>query len=521
MTRNYFLVAALALCTVAAATPVKAQSNPFTEDTYQLVTATEQLQDSDQIIIGLYTVNQPYIMGYFDESVSKNNIRAIAGSYTANRTQVSENENAVYTLHTAELDGRQVFYIQDEIRYEEAYLVASGGKTKNVLAAWNKLYDSKTYGNYGYWDIAIATNGEATICNMGNSLGKYLQYNATNRLFACYQEPNSQTAVSIYRLVRAIGDTTAILAAPVAFGTVCLRGESVVGSATQAVYANGLSADISLHLKHGSPFRLSVNTLPMSGGALTLSYEAAAAGVYSDTLVLQSGAVCHEVGVSLQVVCPKTVAEAVQSAEYEPLFLDTVVVTKKYDRYVFVRDATGSMLIYDNGDSAGKRYAKDLKNGHVLIGVEGRFHNYYGVPELLPTAAWRVGNRTVTCEPERFDRPDDTAVPVAVDSADVCRYLRLEGVVIDGENTASAQWLSPIGVSEVFGKPSLYDTPSVLDAVVMIDHDVVQLWYVSQQPFGTGVESVSVAPVVRKTMRNGIVVVEQDGITHTLMGASL
>lgn len=521
MTRTSFFAAALALCTVAAAAPRGAQGNPFTEDTYQLVTATGQLQDSDQIIIGLYTTDLPYVMGYFDESVSQNNIRAVAGSYSQSRTQVSENEDAVYTLRTAELDGSRVFCIRDEIRYEEAYLVASGGKTKNVLAAWNKVYDGKTYGNYGYWDISVAPNGEATVCNKGNSLGRYLQYNAANRLFACYREPDSQTAVSIYRLVRALGDTVAVLAAPVSFGTVCLRGESVSGSSTQTVYANGLPEDIALHLKHGSPFRLSASVLPASGGDLTLSYEAVAAGVYSDTIVLQSGAVCREVPVSLQVVCPKTVAEAVRSAEYETLFLDTVVVTKKYDRYVFVRDATGSMLIYDNGDAAGKRYATDLRNGHVLMGVEGRFHNYYGVPELLPTAAWRVGSRTVACKPERFGSPDGAAEPVAVDSADVCRYLRLEGVVVDAANTASAQWLSPIGVSENFGKLSLYDTPSVLDAVVMIDHGVVQLWYVSQQPYATGVEPVSVAPVVRKTLRNGIIVVEQDGISCTLTGTPL
>ena len=42
-------------------------SSVFTMDTYQLVTDVQQLQDSDQIIFGVFKDGVNYIMGYFDE----------------------------------------------------------------------------------------------------------------------------------------------------------------------------------------------------------------------------------------------------------------------------------------------------------------------------------------------------------------------------------------------------------------------------------------------------------------------
>lgn len=126
-------------------------SSPFTTDTYQLVTDISQLQDSDQIIIGVQDPTVNNIMGYFDEAVSSNNIHAIRGKYSEDRMQVAADDNAIYTLHKTELNGEVAFYIEDNVRYECAYLVANGGQTKNKLALWDKLYDSKTYGNYGYW----------------------------------------------------------------------------------------------------------------------------------------------------------------------------------------------------------------------------------------------------------------------------------------------------------------------------------------------------------------------------------
>lgn len=492
-------------------------SSPFTTDTYQLVTDISQLQDSDQIIIGVQDPTVNNIMGYFDEAVSSNNIHAIRGKYSEDRMQVAADDNAIYTLHKTELNGEVAFYIEDNVRYECAYLVANGGQTKNKLALWDKLYDSKTYGNYGYWNINIAQNGEATIMNLGNSKGKYLQYNASNNppLFGCYAEL-SQTPVCIYRRVEALGDTMAIVAPLTNFGTVLLRSGEASGSQTIQVNANRLTEDISVVLKHGAPFHLSTTTIDRDGGNLTISYQATEAGNFVDTLVFSSGDITCQAPVMLRAIAPATVSQAVQSADFETVYLDSVVVTKKFDSYIFVRDHTGSMLIYDTGDGAGKRYGAGLANGHVLRQVVGRFRNYYGVPEISPTQAWNVETNKITCLPEE--------ITTIVDSADVCRYVRLTDVVIDEQNIATAPQINSVTVVDAFNTGLITTLTTQLDAIVMWSWNALELWCVSQEVTEeTGTDNITTNnnPTIRKAIIDNQLVIYIDNDLYSILGTKL
>lgn len=492
-------------------------SSPFTTDTYQLVTDISQLQDSDQIIIGVQDPTVNNIMGYFDEEVSSNNIHAIRGKYSEDRMQVAADDNAIYTLHKTELNGEVAFYIEDNVRYECAYLVANGGQTKNKLALWDKLYDSKTYGNYGYWNINIAQNGEATIMNLGNSKGKYLQYNASNNppLFGCYAEL-SQTPVCIYRRVEALGDTMAIVAPLTNFGTVLLRSGEASGSQTIQVNANRLTEDISVVLKHGAPFHLSTTTIDRDGGNLTISYQATEAGNFVDTLVFSSGDITCQAPVMLRAIAPATVSQAVQSADFETVYLDSVVVTKKFDSYIFVRDHTGSMLIYDTGDGAGKRYGAGLANGHVLRQVVGRFRNYYGVPEISPTQAWNVETNKITCLPEE--------ITTIVDSADVCRYVRLTDVVIDEQNIATAPQINSVTVVDAFNTGLITTLTTQLDAIVMWSWNALELWCVSQEVTEeTGTDNITTNnnPTIRKAIIDNQLVIYIDNDLYSILGTKL
>lgn len=492
-------------------------SSPFTTDTYQLVTDISQLQDSDQIIIGVQDPTVNNIMGYFDEAVSSNNIHAIRGKYSEDRMQVAADDNAIYTLHKTELNGEVAFYIEDNVRYECAYLVANGGQAKNKLALWDKLYDSKTYGNYGYWNINIAQNGEATIMNLGNSKGKYLQYNASNNppLFGCYAEL-SQTPVCIYRRVEALGDTMAIVAPLTNFGTVLLRSGEASGSQTIQVNANRLTEDISVVLKHGAPFHLSTTTIDRDGGNLTISYQATEAGNFVDTLVFSSGDITCQAPVMLRAIAPATVSQAVQSADFETVYLDSVVVTKKFDSYIFVRDHTGSMLIYDTGDGAGKRYGAGLANGHVLRQVVGRFRNYYGVPEISPTQAWNVETNKITCLPEE--------ITTIVDSADVCRYVRLTDVVIDEQNIATAPQINLVTVVDAFNTGIITTLTTQLDAIVMWSWNALELWCVSQEVTEeTGTDNITTNnnPTIRKAIIDNQLVIYIDNDLYSILGTKL
>ena len=487
-------------------------SSPFTTDTYQLVTHANQLQDMDQIIIGVHNPNANKIMGYYNEDISVNNIHAITGKYSEDRMQVAENNDAIYTLHRTTLEDKEVFYIEDNIRYESAFLVANGGKTKNRLALWDKLYDASTYGNYGYWDIHIANDGEATIMNLGNSAGKYLQYNASNNptLFSCYAEL-SQTPICIYRRVEALGDIAAIIAPFTNFGTILLNETVSTGQKEITINANRLTEDISVSLKHGNIFQLSTNSIDRDGGILTISYEVAQSGNYIDTLVLQSSDIQYQATIVLRAVAPTTIEEAVQSDDFEVIYLDSVVVTKKYDSYIFIRDHTGSMLIYDAGDGTGHRYGSGIAQGDVLHQVVGRFRNYYGVPELSPTQTWNVAKEPIECMAEYVTQ---------IDSSNVCQYVRIANATISEEGILSNATIAGIQIEDKFNMGLQDGTFAYVDAIVMITWDTIQLWCVAQEQKTSEMLNLEIPNVNRKYLyyNNGILLIYSNGLHYTILG---
>ena len=487
-------------------------SSVFTIDTYQLVTNVEQLVDSDQVIFGVYKEGVNDIMGYFDETESVNNIHAIKGRYSSDRSQVDADDRAIYTLRIADLNGQKAYVFQDELRYEEAYLVASGGQTKNRLALWTDVVDEKTYGNYGFWDITIENGAEAVITNLGNSKAKIIQYNASNNptLFACYAD-RSQTPVCLYRRVEAIGDVPAIVAPMVNFGTTI----ETQGARTITVNANKLTADIAVSLKQGDVFAVSASTLDRDGEDLTISYTKTESGRYVDTLVLTSGDLRTEVAILLHIEKIKSVAEAVHSEDYATIYLNDVIVTKKYDNYIYVRDETGSMLLFDRGDGAtGKRYGADVKAGDPLSGVTGRFINYFGVPEISPSEQFNIGKNQEVL-PEQAG--------ASIDSADVCRYMQLDSVIVTGWTTLTYKG-KEYAYENKFNLPNLdKNSYTRITAIVSYDHDVVTLYIVSQEQYtqeGLNATQAKRQPA-RLVMRDGVVFVETDAGTYTLQGEKI
>ena len=486
-------------------------STVFTIDTYQLVTDVAQLEDSDQVIFGVYKEGVNYIMGYFDEYESVNNIHAIKAHYSSDRMQVEADERAIYTLHIADFNGEIAYIFQDELRYEEAYLVASGGRTKNRLALWTDVVSEQTYGNYGYWDIRIENGGEAVITNKGNSLAKIIQYNAQNNptLFACYQD-RSQTPVCLYRRVEAMGDVAAIIAPMVNFGTTIQRE----GARTVQINANRLSEDITVTHTNEEVFSLSSELLDRDGEELMISYQVSQAGHYVDTLRFVSGDVETTTLVLLHVESTKSIEEAVRSTDYAMTYLNDVVVTKKYDNYIYVRDETGSMLLFDRGDGVtGKRYGADVKAGDPLSGVVGRFMNYFGVPELSPTEPFRIGmNEEVL--PEK--------APESIDSIEVCRYLVLDSAVVNGWTELSYKG-KKYAVENKFRLSSfVQDVPTRTYVIVSYDYDVVTLYIIRQERYAPqGIGQVEDERENRLVVRDGVVVVQTEEGCYTLQGEKI
>ena len=476
-------------------------SSVFTMDTYQLVTDITQLEDSDQVIFGVNKDGVNKIMGYFDEGESKNNIKAIKGRYSVDRNQVEPDESAIYTLRIADLNGATAYIFQDEIRYEEAYLVASGGQTKNRLAVWDDVV-SDAYGNYGYWTISIEDGGKAVVTNLGSSKSKIIQYNSTDDIFACYT--GSQTEICLYRRVEAIGDVSAIVAPLVNFG----MAKETIGSRTIEVNANKLNQEITASLKDGSKFSISSTFLDRDGDILTISYNISEAGHFTDTLILTSGTVETSVPIIINRINPITISQAVTQEDYTTILLNDVVVTKKYDKYVYVRDATGSMLIFNRGTEG-----QDVEKGHTLSNVIGRYINYFGVPEVSPSEDFSFNKyQTVEVLPEN--------APNIIDSVDVCRYLVLENAVITGNTSLTYNGQTYI-IDNKFNVSLIKNVPRRTEVIVSYDYDVLTLYIIKQEQV-TGIDAQKQQEQnAHLIMRDGIVVVETESGLYTLQGEKI
>ena len=234
-------------------------------------------------------------------------------------------------------------------------------------------------------------------------------------------------------------------------------------------------------------------------------------GHYTDTLVFTSGDVQTTALILLHIERKKSVEEAVQSIDHAIVYLNDVIVTKKYDNYIYVRDETGSMLLFDRGDgTTGKRYGADVKAGDPLSGVVGRFINYYGVPEISPTEKFDIGKNSEVL-PEQAG--------AVIDSADVCRYMVLDSTVVKGWTELTYKGKTYAVENKFNLSTFIKDVPTRTYAIVSYDYDVVTLYIISQERYvPQGIGQAEGATKNRLLIRDGVMMVETENGSYTLQG---
>ncbi|MDO5446715.1 MAG: dockerin type I repeat-containing protein [Prevotellaceae bacterium] len=166
---------------------------------FKIISSQSELKDGDEVMFGLKDTTLPYVMGVFDEYVSRNNIGVVSAKYNADHTIVNEVPEAVYTVETYE--GGIAFW-----DYTGGCLVASGGNpnhgNNNYLTVWDK-YVSDSYGDYGVWDVTVNEDMTMQVKSRGVSRSNIIMYNpnqmAGRKIFACYADSTSYTRVSIYK----------------------------------------------------------------------------------------------------------------------------------------------------------------------------------------------------------------------------------------------------------------------------------------------------------------------------------
>ena len=123
------------------------------------------------------------------------------------------------------------------------------------------------------------------------------------------------------------------------------------------------------------------------------------------------------------VLLPKTIAQVIPTTtnETEEFLLNDVTVTYAYGSNVYVKDATGYLLIYSSISGA--------TNGKILQGLQGKAKLYNGLPEVSTVTKAPTINEGLTVDPEELN-----AYPT---DADLNKYVTLEDVTFASAATLS------------------------------------------------------------------------------------
>ena len=124
-------------------------------------------------------------------------------------------------------------------------------------------------------------------------------------------------------------------------------------------------------------------------------------------------------------------------------------------------------------------------------------------------------NKTVECLPEELT--------TNIDSADVCRYVCINDVVINENNIATSPIINQIEVKDAFNTGLIYDINTTLDAVVMFSWDHLQLWCVRQQVEATNATNTIVVDNhdTRKMIINQQLIIQINTEKYTVLGTRL
>lgn len=194
----------------------------------------------------------------------------------------------------------------------------------------------------------------------------------------------------------------------------------------------------------------------------------------------QGGEGWHEGCIYAARIMPKTCAEVYSMAKDDEVLLNDVTVTFANGKNVWVKDATGSMLVYlpANGSFVA---------GDVLSGVEGVVDIYNGIYEVKLNAA-QV--EAITATAGEAPAPEELT---AVATTDMNKYIVLKNLAVEGEfveGTASNITLtladeSTIVLRSNFKNAYAFDAAKTynITAVVTIYQSNPQLYFISAEEY--------------------------------------
>jgi len=215
---------------------------------------------------------------------------------------------------------------------------------------------------------------------------------------------------------------------------------------------------------------------------------------------------------------PITCAEVYNKAKNDEIALNEVVVTYANGKNIYVKDATGAMLVYLNAAGDASWAA-----GDVLAGVEGILDIYNGLYEVKPSAAQAAA---VTVTPGEAPAAEVmTTAPVA---ADMNKYILLKGVTVSAATFPSNKNMNATIGEETFvlrnnfNADVAFDTEKKYDitAVVAVYNTTVQAYFINaEESTTTAIDNTVVSEKAIKMFENGQLIIIKNGVKYNALGS--
>ena len=171
-------------------------------------------------------------------------------------------------------------------------------------------------------------------------------------------------------------------------------------------------------------------------------------------------------------------AEANVAAKNTVLALDEFVVAYVNGSYTYIKDATGSALIYNKSSNYG------LNAGDTVTGLVGKIDVYNNLVEIVPSMTVDKLNVKAGVAPEPALQEE------VITLADVNKYVRIEGVTVNeadtfttaSQETITAVWkdttlviYNKFKVAQTFSADSIYD----IVCAVSVFKEQLQVYFIS------------------------------------------
>ena len=417
-------------------------------DNFVPVTDASTLADGDQIIItdvdALAAIS----------TTQNNNNRGVAEVTLADGIIVPGENVQIITLVAANAN----FMLQVG---EDAYLYAASNSSNHL-----KTSTATTVGDNGKFAISI-TEGVASVTAQGTNARNDLRYNPSSSCFSCYASTSSvEAGLKIFKKDNSV--TPPAVATPVISGE-----EEFTESVIVTITCSTPEADIYYTTDGTTDPKCDCPAAPEYTQQIVLTETTtimAAAYTGNDW-----SAVATKTFTKKEPLQPITCAEVYELAKDAELALNNVAVTYANGRYVYVQDATGSMLLYLNGNTTWEA-------GNILSGVQGTLDIYNGLYEVKMTEA-----QVTAVQPGQGEAPapvEFTAAPVA---ADMNMYILLKNVTVSAETFPSNKNMNAtIGVETFvlrnqFNADIAFDTNKAYDitGVVAVYNSTVQVYFIN------------------------------------------